>query len=345
VAERQAVLGYYRASQVFARVSAPFLTFAMLGLIALQTPVERLFNFYTLPMWLAAAMGLCCLVLMLCAFHNPPGEAASPLPGQGSLRQFRLGNAPNLWAHVRGLLAADFVVTCVMFLVYSQVFAFATAEYRLIKYAYNVWISYMGMLGGVLTGIAYWVYGKRRFRDAEFLVQACVVLALSFVLLVEFVTPPNAGLFFVGTFGLAFSFVLFFPSMESLYTTQVTQWEPEAQGCTGFVVSLLPAVEALGRFIGPVVGGLVLVLNQSPMSDLFVAYAESSGGATIDIPRALGSYSYIHGVCCCVVLCCVVLICLLRTGVQQHFRDGARPSLCLDVPAAVLLQRYGVVLL
>ncbi len=88
----------------------------------------------------------------------------------------------------------------------------------------------MGFLGGVLVAIVLWIKSKKYFHDYQFIVFSLSTCIVSYIMLVQFKSPPPAPLFFIGTFLLSFSFFFFFPSMESFYTKRITELHHETQG-------------------------------------------------------------------------------------------------------------------
>jgi hypothetical protein len=184
--------------QVMARMLAPFVAFFMLYLTDLGTPLQRLFNFYTIPMWLAVLLGVGVLVFLAVAFEEPPRRVAR---GGQSIWTFDRHKAPHLVRHMVITTGAQFVTTIGLFCIYSQLFGFAAGQYHIGSETLDLYLIYMGLGPGFLIAMIIWSNMKKssRFQDYDFILMALVAFVVANIVLIRFVHEPPIPLFFLGT--------------------------------------------------------------------------------------------------------------------------------------------------
>eukprot|EP01135_Chromosphaera_perkinsii_P004428 Nk52_evm6s281 gene=Nk52_evmTU6s281 len=338
ISERAEVMAILRGSQTIARTLGPNIALPLVAMdMNIHTTIEKVFNFYTIPGWIAAFVSLTMLILCIFAFDNPKEAVLENSDEEGEVEDVSSGpKSFTLKQNAFVIFFLQFVQTFIIMLVYSQLFGFAVAQYNLVHSSYDLWKIYMGFAAGALPA----VYAIRHLsignivRDTTFVQIALVLNMATNILLVEYSHPENYWLYYAATVLLVCVLIFFYSMLESFWTKKVSQFRASAGSRYGMWITTLNTAGALGRFLGPTVSGFALSLDQKSFpSTCPVDYDEAHGSNAQDYLNGFetpGASNY-----------CPQIgdVCLLQYS-QRYFNDGCRlanVNIVLPVCAGVTL--------
>lgn len=295
ISDRDEAITTYRIWQTIARAIATQAPMALTALPnAINSDFDRVFNFYTCPGWITTALSSIALLLVLIFFRTPDSDQAvfknletddfrSSFFGQKS-------DMSALWYHVIMFSVSGFCTTFVVFSIYSQLFAFAFAKYKMIDNMQDMYIVFVGMAIGASVGIILFkilhsAKGKAAgFKDYMFILSGNIffIIALGSLMLVSDV------FFFVGSGFMGAGLIFFFPMCESFYTKKITQYQSAIPDQIGLYTAFMPASGSLGRFLGPTVGALMFTVTENTYSEL-----KTSLCGTMDLTKSYEDENYL----------------------------------------------------
>lgn len=275
IADRDEAITNYRISQTIARAIATQVPMALTGFpTTIDSTALKIFNFYTMPGWLTAFMSLICLVLVLVFFKTPDGgdnpmfRATKDVSFRGSFVDIKTDKGA-LWYHVVIFGASGFMTTFAVFAIYSQLFAFGFAKYHLMDNMQDMWLTFIGISVGAVSGIVSFKIGKAKdIRDYVFILAGNVFFIIA---LLSLLTPSDAlegAFFFVGSGFLGAGLIFFFPMAESFYTKKITQYQHVIPDQMGVYTGIMPACGSLGRFLGPTVGAVLFQVHEDTQGEI-----------------------------------------------------------------------------
>ena len=126
---------------------------------------------------------------------------------------------------------SSFCATFTVFAVYSQLFAFAFAKYRLMDNMQDMWLVFVGISSGAAAGITLFKVGSSptfAVRDYVFILTGNV----SFVIGLGSLLLDSQAFFFIGSGFIGAGLIFFFPMAESFYTKKISQYacHPQRNG-------------------------------------------------------------------------------------------------------------------
>lgn len=156
-AQRLASLGSYRRSQTYARMLGPLIGFAFIKLPAAirnDDPVStKLFNFFTLPAWVAVGLGSIVCLLVLFLFD----DEAIPLVDTAHAQQpCVLSQSYPLPRIVALPLFTQLAFGTAFWSVYTQLTGFSIASFQVVQVQADLWKPYVGIAVGSIVGGFLW---------------------------------------------------------------------------------------------------------------------------------------------------------------------------------------------
>mmetsp|Transcript_8649 Transcript_8649/g.18983 ORF Transcript_8649/g.18983 Transcript_8649/m.18983 type:complete len:590 (-) Transcript_8649:872-2641(-) len=285
--DRFGALGSYRIWQSFARMVGPFVGFVFIGL---PTPdldstgttgtAEMLFNFYTIPGWVAVFF--CFITLILLAFLFKDGVEGKDMDYDVQLlHSFSLKTSKiKPGSFLFGILVNTFVHLTFGFVNWAlifQFFGFGFAQFKVINQQTDIWKPYTALGAGSLFALYFWkfVTPKLGTRFPELIyseIGAACIFAATFMFY-EWsgigVTEPVA-LMYVGSALTGLSTTWFFTNQEISYSKQLT-WSVEEVGTSiNRFMGLYGAIGAFARFLGPFVAGYAFAIRDTSGADMCV---------------------------------------------------------------------------
>ena len=297
IRDRDEAITTYRIAQTIARSIATQAPMALTAFpTTISTPVDRVFNFYTIPGWITTVLSSVALVLVLVFFKTPEGEAMYHGAFSEDFRGSFFGTKSDmgaLWYHVVMFSVSGLITTFAVYAIYSQLFALAFAKYQLIDNMQDMYIVFIGLAVGATVGIVLFkmlhsARGKAAgVRDYMFILSGNLffIVGLSALLL------PQDVCYYIGTGFLGAGLILFFPMCESFYTKKISQYAHVIPKQIGLYTAFMPACGSLGRFLGPTIGALLFTVNESTFQQVNSGF--ESCGMHIDLKKAYEDEGYL----------------------------------------------------
>ena len=277
---RKLALGGYRMSQTVARMAGPLVGFCFISMDDPCAPnadehcsdaniTTQLFNFYTMPSWLAVGVGLAVILAFVTLFKD---DAVPTVHIQGHPYDFSTDASP-VKPVTSVMLFALFIWGVGYWSLMSQVFNFSLARFKIVEQQGEIWKPYTAIGAGSLFASKVWTHlakngmSEKRFVPISLLFGLCAPM-----LMYKYsdATPQSFQLYSACVL-MGLCVTLFFANFEVIYTKVLT-WQAEAVGSSvAYFMALYNMAGAAGRFAGPVIGGLVMTLNNNcqPVFDDF----------------------------------------------------------------------------
>eukprot|EP01135_Chromosphaera_perkinsii_P001839 Nk52_evm18s211 gene=Nk52_evmTU18s211 len=277
---RAGVIGVYRSTQVMARTMGPLLMLPTVKMdLTINTTEEKLLNFYTLPGWTAVIFATVTLVLIL--MMKEPREVDAATGNEMTESQvhqpFRYSKARGLVKDTVYLSTLHFIISSATFAVFSQMFDFAVAQFHMIDNASELWKIYLSFGLGIIPAASCLVLTKnRQYRvtDYEFILLGLAALVISFLFLASWESVPPQSLYFIGTGAMGISEIWYSSMSESFWTKKCSQKRAEAADKFGLFIVTMNCCGALGKFVGPAIGGLVLDVQRVTLESIGIVVNE-----------------------------------------------------------------------
>jgi len=270
--DRFKALGAYRAWQTLARMVGPMIGFAFLGLPAGVGPdaalAVKLFNFYTVPAWIATGLGLFATIFTLRYFS----EAASHSPTLASCEQQPQERQPfslatrSLALPIGTSLAINLVWGAAFWSVNAQLFGFGAATFRVINSQNDIWKPFTGLGVGSIGGVWLWKKLSKHLGTPSGIEKKWASLGLlfgvaSFALFINYdggSAVPDEWRLYMGTAMLGASATWWNANNIVIYSKVLTWKQAELGNSIGLVMALFAMAGAGGRALGPLISGLVM---------------------------------------------------------------------------------------
>ena len=270
---RAGVIGVYRSTQVMARTMGPLLMLPTVQMdLTINTEMEKLFNFYTIPGWTAAIFAAATLVLVVLMKEPLEVDAATgDALAESEVHKFEYRKGKNLVKDTLYVTTMHFVISSATFAVFSQMFDIAVAQFHMIDNASELWKIYLSFgLGVVPAALCLVLTKNRQYRvtDYEFILLGLLALLISFVFLANWESTPPQSLYFIGTGAMGISEIWYSSMIESFWTKKCSQRREEAGNKFGFFIVTMNCCGAFGKFIGPAISGLVLGVQRITLDSL-----------------------------------------------------------------------------
>ena len=188
---------------------------------------------------------------------------------------------------------SSLITTFAVFAIYSQLFAFAFAKYKMINNMQDMYIVFIGLAVGATVGIVLFkmlhsARGKAAgVRDYMFILSG----NLFFIVGLAALMLPGDTFFFIGTGFVGAGLIFFFPMCESFYTKKISQYAHAIPKQIGLYTAIMPATGSLGRFLGPTVGALFFTVKENSFEEL----NDGLCGMDIDLKKAYEDEAYLPG--------------------------------------------------
>lgn len=267
---RQMSLMYYRVSQSIARMAGPFVGYIFLGLPNVNqssSTALKVFNWYSIPGWMAAAVVAIFAVLFWFLFEDPSEEnehlvVAAPDPNAAPpspARIARFRSFAGQW------LTLTVVTMLIQFAVYSNLFALFAGQYHAVQSQSDQWKVFIGVAVGAASGALIYRRGIRSF-PALFNERVLTVAAAWAMFIVNMLFIPWGGstqipqeaIYYAGSGIMGGAVVISSASIETVFSKKITQYldvvgHDQVARWLGFFYM----ATAAGRFVGPLIVGAV----------------------------------------------------------------------------------------
>lgn len=306
--QRQVKLGNYRIVQNIARTVGPFVGYLFLGLPQVNEASStglKIFNWYTVPGWVA---GCVVLLLLVPFFHfcfvDPTEENEHRLKHEAEEQAEAAGagdTAPsperrtkfNSFAY--SYMALAFLFTFSLMSAYSNLFALFAGQYHQVTDQYQQWKTFVAVGAGAVAGGLTYRHFIRLFP--QHYNERILTLAMSWVMFVswlmaipykgqEWVPPP--ALYYTFTALMGITSVVGFTAMETTYSKKVTQYADVVGRNVGWWLGLYFMSTSAGRFAGPLVIGAATFIATPAGDTNYCVYPNGSPGWAAD---SAGDYS------------------------------------------------------
>lgn len=264
--DRRAALGKYRVFQTVARMVGPMVGFAFIGLptdVHKDAPLEnQLFNFYTVPGWIAAVLGLAGVFLVLLYFDE---KAVADIEGEDNTHDVALpGAGCSLLGTVSMCLAARVVWGMALFSIQTNIFAFALAKFHEIHLQFEIWQPYAALGAGSVFAVQVWKRSIKKYPHRVAFEKTWEVLA-SLMVIVSYCFLPAKGpqpwRMYVSFALLGMGTTLWFANNEIVFSKMLSFRRKEVGNRTGMFMAVYCMSGSLARFAGPFLGSLVMQIE------------------------------------------------------------------------------------
>ena len=267
MADRQKQLVTYRVSQSLARMFGPFVGYFFLGLPSVSSGSStalKVFNWYTIPGWVAFAIIALLSVMFLYIFQDPTEENECIVkrvddgakPSKERLKEF--------WMFSGTLLGVAFLSTFLQFAYYSNMFAIFAGQYHAVTNQVDQWKVFVGVGAGAALASFIYRVGVKRFNKvfheqavsayALWLLVACLLLVIPYD---GSTSVPKEATFYASAVLFGLSAVLSAPSFEAFFSKKITQYGDVIGDNIAKYLGIFYMAMAGGRFAGPLVAGAV----------------------------------------------------------------------------------------
>lgn len=297
---RQAKMGRFRITQNIGRSVGPLVGFLFLGLPSPKygsSDAIKVFNWYTIPGWLAGVVLTLLCLYFAWAFVDPTEENEHVVePGNVPVttsnarrRQFHVFFFS--WTALAGLMAMLVMAQ------FSNFFALMAGQYHQIWEQSDTWRAFVGAGAGSIGGAMVYRRGMHImphiFNERVIVVVGNACLVVAFLLLVpykgaDWVPPP--ALFYTGSAFLGAGFTTSMACIETFLSKKVTQYADVVGDNVGKYMSILYTALSAGRFAGPLIVAAITRIS-TPNGDTFVCttgwIVEPDGDVTCNGPPEL----------------------------------------------------------
>jgi len=285
--DRRAALGKYRVFQTVARMVGPMVGFAFIGLptdLHNDAPlVNQLFNFYTVPGWIAAVLGLAGVFLVLRYFDE---KAVADVGGDGRRvgaamvgaldgraldgRAVRYddvalpGGGCSLWGTVSTCLVTRVVWGLALFSIQTNIFAFALAKFHEVHLQFEIWRPYAALGAGSVFAVQVWKrviakYPNRVAFEKVWEIGASTLIIVAYCYLP--VDGPQPWRMYTSFALLGMGTTLWYANNEIVFSKMLSFRRKEVGNRTGVFMAVYNMSGSLARFAGPFLGSLVMQIE------------------------------------------------------------------------------------
>ena len=344
VDQRQKRLVTYRTSQSVARMVGPFIGYIFLGLPQVNSSSStalKLFNWYTIPGWVAFVVVAALTCLFWWMFVDPSVEnehLVRRVEEEGEAtpeRRREFFTFCGIW------MALIFFSTLLQFGYYANLFAVFAGQYHSINDQYDQWKVFLGIAGGAVSGSIIYRTGVSALPKVFDERYVTMVMSWLFVGAVLLVIPyggatsvPHEATFYASTAMFGFSVVMFGSSAEIVLSKKITQYQDVIGDHIAKILGFFYMAHASGRFAGPLILAAVTYISTPSGQTYYCAngYGTDSSGNPICLGDTSTSCAifpdqyYVQG-------------CVLRNSVPVY-AVWAGAAGCLSIAYLVVLRRY-----
>lgn len=267
---RQMALMYYRVSQSIARMVGPFVGYIFLGLPSVSrssSTALKVFNWYSIPGWLAAVVVALIGVLFWVLFTEPTieNEHIVALPQDPNAAPPTDARKARFKSFVIGWLTLTTVTFLIQFAVYSNLFALFAGQFHAVNNQTDQWKVFIGVAIGAAAGALVYRRGIRSLPDLfNERVLSLISSWLMFIVVMLFIpyhgstdVPPEA-IFYAGSGLMGAAIVIGSAAVETLFSKKITQYlDVVGNENVGRWLGIYYMATAAGRFAGPLIVGAV----------------------------------------------------------------------------------------
>jgi MFS family permease len=266
--QRQKQLVTYRVSQSLARFLGPFVGYIFLGLPTVSSSSStalKVFNWYTIPGWVAFFVVAFIFVFFLWKFHDPteenehivrPQTKVTDNSNSSRVKEFRTFMI--IW------LCMVFTSTFLQFGYYANLFGLFAGQFHGVTDQYEQWKVFVAVgVGAVMASTTYRtgvkVYPKI-FNERVMVIVSAWIFFVVYMLVIPFGGSTEIladGRFYAssGLFGLGV--VLGAPAVEAVFSKKITQFQDVVGENIAKLLGIFYMCQSCGRFAGPLVAGAV----------------------------------------------------------------------------------------
>eukprot|EP01135_Chromosphaera_perkinsii_P006124 Nk52_evm2s409 gene=Nk52_evmTU2s409 len=284
--ERLQVIGDYRLYQTLARYGGLFVPYAFLAMPSPGTPAtgewySQLFNFYTLPSWVAAVVSLVAVIVLHFYFVEPEVDTsginktvANNVEGMNVEKKARYdAYMKEFYYMCAGFAFFQFTLAVIFQSIYANFFAIAVGEYHMVQDLIDMWKPFLVVsASSVLSFAVFKMYVVKKKLSEKFISFVGVIsLLLATLFLTNFkgdtVNDENRWQFYMGSFFVGPFGVFFYPGQISFFSKKLSQFKPIIGERTNILMGAFFSVSSLARVLGPIVGALILQVVVDPSSN------------------------------------------------------------------------------
>ena len=303
--DRFPALGAYRVYQTMSRMIGPMVGFFFVDMpVDVQSTAEggtlknQLINFYTLPGWLAAGLGLLGTLFVLRYFD----ETACP-DAQDQHSYHSTGGGSITWIALTSYFIQAVYGACV-FSIFSNIFAFATAKFHVVHAQMDLWKPYVAIGVGTIFSIMVWKKAKKKYEDKIAFEKTWARVAMTIGIAAwafligtwKEAHPPEWHMY--ASFALSgMSTTLFFANNEIIFSKMLTHKKKEVGNRIGRYMAGFSMAGSVARFAGPFVGAYIMHITSisgkemnadcTRMAEFMVDHRTEGPFANMSIPSAV----------------------------------------------------------
>ena len=266
IEERQTRMVSYRISQAFARMVGPFVGYIFLGLPAVNSSSStalKVFNWYTIPGWVAFFSVLALSVMFMYMFVDPTEENEHIVKRVDKDSDSTPERKKEFVVFCVIWMSLVFVATLLQFGYYANLFAVFAGQYHAIQDQFDQWKVFVGVGAGAAFGSLYKIGIKTypKIFDERILTIATSWVQIAIYLLIipydgSASVPPEAT-FYASTVLFGLEVVMFNPAVETVFSKKATQYQDVVGENVAKTLGVFYMVHAAGRFAGPLIVGAV----------------------------------------------------------------------------------------
>ena len=265
--QRQKRMVSYRVSQSVARMVGPFVGYIFLGLPLVSSNSStalKIFNWYTIPGWVAFFSVLILSGLFMYMFVDPTEENEHIVKniekdgGATPERRREFIRFTVIW------MILVFIATFLQFGYYSNLFAVFAGQYHAIQDQYDQWKVFLGVGAGAVCSSFLYRTGIKvlpKIFDERILTIATSWIQIAIYLLIipydGSTSIPAESTFYASTAIFGLSVVMFGPAVETIFSKKISQYQDVVGENVAKILGLFYMFHAAGRFAGPLVVGAV----------------------------------------------------------------------------------------
>ena len=285
--QRQKRMVSYRVSQAVARMIGPFVGYIFLGLPLVSSNSStalKVFNWYTIPGWVAFFSVLVLSVAFMFMFVDPTEEnehIVKRVEKEGEAtpeRKKEFLRFAIIW------MTLVLIATFLQFGYYANLFALFAGQYHAIQDQYDQWKVFIGVGAGALFSSVLYRTGIKvlpKVFDERILTIATSWIQIAIYLLIipydGSTSVPAEATFYASTVIFGLEVVIFNPAVETVFSKKISQYQDVVGENVAKILGLFYMFHAAGRFAGPLVVGAVTYMATP---DGQVSYC--SNGESID---------------------------------------------------------------
>ena len=265
--QRQKQLVSYRVIQSLARFLGPFVGYIFLGLPTVSSSSStalKVFNWYTIPGWVAFFVVACIFLVFLWKFHDPTEENEHIVRSQAKIAENLDERAKEFRTFIIIWLSMVFVSTFLQFGYYANLFGLFAGQFHGVSDQYEQWKVFVAVGAGAGTASITYRTGvkvfPKVFNERVMVIFSSWILFVVYMLVIPFGGSTEIlaeARFYASSalFGLAV--VIGAPAVEAVFSKKITQFQDVVGENIAKLLGIFYMCQSCGRFAGPLVAGAV----------------------------------------------------------------------------------------